>query len=331
MNNIIGTYINNTQEKLKKYSNLILKSKYDRRISDELIQTYIDARYYNYDVNYKIRIFYRRIYDALRRKSDILIKEEPRKKELIDNTLALFQYYFYFDNVRDNVEIEEIVKSIEEKRIFKLKLKSALKDNFREEFTEIVKRDIKEANNYLELYETNDFGLNIKRVNSKDNEFYRVKLKYNFEFPEIFSKEAIEEVFNTDIVNEDKLFVEYPMIANLALKDILNANFNKVYICDFTTELFNKKQKLEQLLGIIDNQAAQDKISLEVSYEDFINNKEEIFKCIKRGFRFVLKTNNEMPKLSNEELKILEIFNCIIISTNDVNKRKYKNIKILEE
>ena len=48
MENLIEKHISNTQKKLKKCNSLILKSKYDKYVSDILIQTYIDARYYNF-------------------------------------------------------------------------------------------------------------------------------------------------------------------------------------------------------------------------------------------------------------------------------------------
>ena len=329
MDNIIGNHINNTQKKLKRYNNLILKSKYDKMISDELIQTYIDARYYNYGVNSKIRVFYRRIYNALKKKSEELIKKEPRRKELIENTVSLFQYYFYFDNVRNNVEIEKIVESIAEWRIFKLNLRSAIKDNFAKEFLEMVKDDIEQENKLLDGYGTTDFELDIKKINPQNNNYFRVSLKYNVGFPEIFSKETIEEVFNTDIIAEDKLFVEYPMITNKVLNEILDGNFSKIYICDFSVDLFDKKKKLEQLLEVINNQAAQEKIYFEVTYDEFVKNKLNIFKLRQRGFSFALKTNDKMPQLSSEELKILEVFNCIVVDINDINQKKYKNNKIL--
>ena len=121
------------------------------------------------------------------------------------------------------------------------------------------------------------------------------------------------------------------MISVRVLNEILAGNFNKKYICDFSANLFKKKKKLEQLLQILDNQAAQDKIFFEIKYQEFLENKEEIFKLIKRGFSFALKTNSAMPKLLNEEINILEIFNCIIVDNNDINKTKYKNIKIIEK
>lgn len=249
---------------------------------------------------------------------------------ILDN-LSLFQYYFYFDNVRSNLEVDEVIKSIVEKRITKFNLKSAQTDNFKEEFTKLVNEDIDDMNYFLDKYESEDFDLEIRKVNPKNNKYYRVKLNYNFDFPEIFSKEIIEEVFNSDITAEDKLFVEYPMIANIALKDIIIGNFTKMYICEFCSGLLKKKKKLEQLLEILNNPAAQDKILFEINYEEFKDNKNELFSIINKGFKFALKTNDNMPKLSTEELNIVEIFECIIISNNDVNKNDYKNTKIIEK
>lgn len=330
MNNIFEKYISSTQKRLKKYNSLILKSRYDKTISDELVQAYIDARYYNYDVNPDIKVFYRRIYDTIKRRSEKLIKKMPRNSELILDNLSLFQYYFYFDNVRYNVQVEEIVKSIAEKRIKKFNLKSAATDNFYDEFLKLVTEDIAEADSYLDIFDSGDFYLDIKKVNPKDKLYYKTTLNYTFDFPEIFSQEAIDEVFFKEVTSEDKLFVEYPMVASVALKDVIVGNFSKVYICEFSPRLLTKKKKLDQLLEILNNQAAQEKILFEIDYNDYIDNKTEVFRVINKGFRFCLITNDNMPKLSSDEIKMLEIFDCVITSTNDINKKQYKNSKIIE-
>ena len=69
-------------------------------------------------------------------------------------------------------------------------------------------------------------------------------MRYTFEFPEIFSQDAIDEVFFKEVTSEDKLFVEYPMVASVALKDVIVGNFTKVYICEFSPRLLEKKKKL---------------------------------------------------------------------------------------
>lgn len=328
MNNIVQKHISDTQKRFKKYFSMILKSKYDREVADELIQAYIDSRYYNYEVNNTIRIFHRRIYEAIKVKAETLRAELPDKIDIIDYTQELFQYFFYFDYVRKNVEISKVIKLISEKREKKYNLRNPDTKNFIKEFSNLVESDLNKINHLLKLYDsTKDFEITLKKL---DDTMYRVKLLYNFDFPEIFSKEIIEETFETDVIGEDRLFVEYPMIANEVLKEILNGNFSRIYVVDFATSLLKKKKKLEQLLEILENQAAQDKIYFEIKFEDFVKNKKEVFEIIKRGFKFALVTNSEMPKFTKDELQITEVFGCILADTNDVNKKRYKNDKILE-
>ncbi|HIT71015.1 MAG TPA: hypothetical protein IAD08_03770 [Candidatus Scatovivens faecipullorum] len=328
MNNIVQKHISDTQKRFKKYFSMILKSKYDREVADELIQAYIDSRYYNYEVNNTIRIFHRRIYEAIKVKAETLRAELPDKIDIIDYTQELFQYFFYFDYVRKNVEISKVIKLISEKREKKYNLRNPDTKNFIKEFSNLVESDLNKINHLLKLYDsTKDFEITLKKL---DDTMYRVKLLYNFDFPEIFSKEIIEETFETDVIGEDRLFVEYPMIANEVLKEILNGNFSRIYVVDFAESLLKKKKKLEQLLEILENQAAQDKIYFEIKFEDFVKNKKEVFEIIKRGFKFALVTNSEMPKFTKDELQITEVFGCIFADTNDVNKKRYKNDKILE-
>lgn len=330
MNNIIEKHIIKTQKRFKKYCNLILKSKYDRVIAEELIQRYVDARYYNFEVDESIKVFYRRIFDAIKRRAAELIKEEPSKKEVIDYTTDLFQYFFYFDFVRNNMEADLVINKIADMRATRLNIKSAETADFIQGFAKLVEEDTLEVQENIDKYNSEDFDLEIKKISSTNKEFYRVKLIYNFEFPKIFSQEAIDEVYNTDIIGEDRLFVEYPMIVNTTLIDILNGVFNKYYIVDFSVDLLKKTKKLEQMLQILENQAAQDKIIFEIGFEDFKDNKTDVFKLIKRGFGFALKTNSDMPVFTLDELKILDIFDCIIVDPEDVNKGKYKKKKVIE-
>lgn len=330
MNNIIEKHIIKTQKRFKKYCNLILKSKYDRVIAEELIQRYIDARYYNFEVDESIKVFYRRIFDSIKKRSIELIKEEPSKKEIIDYTTDLFQYFFYFDFVRNNMEADLVINKIADMRATRLNIKSAETADFIQGFAKLIEEDTLEVQENIDKYYSDDFELDIKKVSSSNKEFYRVKLVYNFEFPKIFSQEAIDEVYNTDIIGEDRLFVEYPMVVNTTLIDILNGVFDKYYIVDFSVDLLKKKQKLEQILQVLDNQAAQDKIIFEITFDDFKDNKSEVFKLIKRGFGFALKTSFDTPKFTLDELKILDIFDCIIVDPEDVNKGKYKKKKVIE-
>lgn len=331
MSNIIGNHIKKAEKKLRKYCSIILRQKYDFQITTELVKTYIDGRYYNYFENPKSKIFYKNIQDAVITKGEELKKKNPDKLEKIEDTVALFPYFFYFDYVRNNISIQEVIKEIDEKRKKQFAIRNADKDDFIVEFTELIISDLKEIEYELEKYGTNDFELKIKKVTPKNNKLYDVQLDYNFKFPQIFSKEAIDITFNTDVIAEDKLFVEYPMIINIALIDILQGNFSKIYFVEFYAPLLEKKKKLEQILETLENQAAQDKIYLKIEYDEFFKYKKEIFDLIKRGFRFVLITNSGMEKLSREELKILDVFEYIFANDYDVNKNLYNKNKLIEK
>ena len=95
---------------------------------------------------------------------------------------------------------------------------------------------------------------------------------------------------------------------------------------------FHKKEgeNKNMLLEILENQATQDKIYQEIKFEDFVKNKKEVFEIIKRGFKFALVTSSEMPSFTKDELQITEVFGCILADTKDVNRKKYKNDKIIE-
>lgn len=328
MSNIIKDHISRTEKKLKKYCNIILKNKYDAQITTELIKTYIDARYYDYFENRNSKVFYKSIQNAIENRGSELKEKYAEKIEKIDFTVSLFPYFFYFDYVRNNVSIQEIIEEIDKKRKSTFGIKST--DDFILEFTEMVIADFKEVDDEIEKYNTKDFELKIKRINPKDNRLFKVNLDYNLKFPMIFSKEAIDITFNTDIIAEDKLFVEYPMIASVALTDILQGNFSKMYLVEFSASLLKKKKKLEQILQTIDNPCAQDKICFEIGYDDFVASKVEIFSLIKRGFKFALLTDSTMEELSQEKLKILEIFEFILVGENDINKNLYNKSKIIE-
>ena len=228
------------------------------------------------------------------------------------------------------MEADLVINKIADMRATRLNIKSAETADFIQGFAKLIEEDTLEVQENIDKYYSDDFELDIKKVSSSNKEFYRVKLVYNFEFPKIFSQEAIDEVYNTDIIGEDRLFVEYPMVVNTTLIDILNGVFDKYYIVDFSVDLLKKKQKLEQILQVLDNQAAQDKIIFEITFDDFKDNKSEVFKLIKRGFGFALKTSFDTPKFTLDELKILDIFDCIIVDPEDVNKGKYKKKKVIE-
>ena len=121
-------------------------------------------------------------------------------------------------------------------------------------------------------------------------------------------------MYNSGIIAEDKLLVEYTLLSVVAIRDILNANFKDVYIAEFATSLFTKKQKLDTVLNIIDNQAMQDKIIINVSYEDLKHYKLIILEYVNRGYNFAITLDNSLKDV--DEIESLNIFRTVIVPKN---------------
>ena len=310
--NIMAEYTEYTKKFLKELMQEYFKEQYDKAIVEEYIETYIEARYNNYGGNEKQRVFYRRIYSALQEKAERLeYNADEEKHQIIKNMLEVFQYIFYIDFVRPlKIELKEFVNQMYEKRITKFQMKrdGTLKDNL----YKMIKNFREEKEQYLKKFDSDDFELEIEKYHLiKD--VYKVNLKYNFKLPYIFSDNAISDVYNENIINEDKLIIQYLMLTVYNIKMILEGKFNTQYLIDFPMTLFGKSKKLEQALRIINDPAIQDKIKIKIKYRDFIIHREEIYELMKNGYKFAVIIDDSFI-ISKEHIKKLAIFNYIIVS-----------------
>ncbi len=310
--NIMAEYIDYTKKFLQELLEEYFKEQYDKEIAKEYIDTYIDARYSNYGGNEKQRVFYRRIYSALQKKSQELeYNADEEKHKIIKNMLETFQYIFYIDFVRPiKIELKEFINQMYEKRIekFEMKRDGALRDNL----YKMIKNFREEKEKYLKSFESEDFELVITKY-PLIKDVYKVNLKYNFKLPYIFSSQAIEDVYNENIVNEDKLIIEYLMLTVFNIKMILDGKFNTQYLIDFPMSLFEKTKKLDQALRIINDPIIQDKIKIKIKYRDFIIHRNEIYELMKSGYKFAVIIDDSFI-ISKEHIKKLEIFEFVILS-----------------
>ncbi|MCF0126557.1 MAG: hypothetical protein HUJ68_12545, partial [Clostridia bacterium] len=137
---------------------------------------------------------------------------------------------------------------------------------------------------------------------------------------------AIEEVYNENVINEDKIIIQYLMLAILNLKNIEIGNFTTQYLVNFPVTLFEKEKKLEQVLRIINSQAIQDKVNLKIQFKDFTEYKDKIYDLMQEGYRFVMVLDDTF-NVSIEEIRKLSMFKYIILSTS---LDKYDRIKEYE-
>ena len=337
MKNLMDEYIDFTSKKIKKYAKMILRNKYNEDITQEFLRTYINSRYYNINED-SSRPFYLKITDALSKKQEILLRNEKyqdeKSKNVIECTKQIFVYMLFFDNVR-KVENFKNIKSIREVIIQLLRyceneLGIKLRENIEEELYNEITSDMLEKDIYLDNFETENFILDFEKDKKNEN-IYHTKLDYNIRLPMQYSFEAIEKVYNSGTVAENKIVVEYVLLSVVAIRDILNGNFKDIYIAEFCSSLLKKQQKLEGVLTILTNQALQDKIILTIEYRDYQKNREAILAYTARGFKFAIELDDYLENI--DEIKKLKMFKFILVPQNIKlykeiikNKKDFSNI-----
>ena len=336
MKNIMDTYLNFTEKKIKKYMRMIFAGYYDEKIVSEYLRTYINARYYNIRNTEKpARAFYLRILDELEFKQNILIRKNEEEAEnieekeanlkLINTVKEVFGYILFFDNVRnvDNFKsinsIKEVIKKIMQTVNVEFKIKTT--KDFEETFYKEITSDMLDKEIFLDKFETDEFSLRFENSAIRDDLYYAM-LEHNVRMPSQYSESAIEKVYTEGSVAEDKLQIEYILLSLVAMRDIINGNFKDSYLAEFTSTLFKKKQKLDSILSLIGNQALQEKISLNISYSDYIKNQKGVLEYTKKGYNFVITLDDSIKSV--EDVEKLKMFKIVIAPKKLV---LYKEIK----
>ena len=365
MKNLMDVYLSFTERKIKKYMKLIFNQYYDENIVNEYLRTYINARYYNIiNIEKPARAFYLRILDELDYKEDTLMEkcekeaeslsEKQQRLKVISTVKEVFGYILFFDNVR-NIENFKTIGSIKEivakalavaSEAYGFKVPKDAEDKIYKE----IKSDLLSKDLFLDKFDTDEFMLNFENSELRDDLFF-VELLYNVKMPMQYSSQAVAQVFSEGIIAEDKLQVEYLLMSSckslhnreanlikavsqlinligiIVIRDIVNGSFKDTYIAEFAPTLFKKKQKLDSLLSIIDNQALQSEISLNIMYSDYIKNKKSVFEYTKKGFNFTITLDNSIQ--STEDVEELKMFKIVIAQKNLVLYRDLKNNKTL--
>ena len=342
MRNLMDTYLNFTEKKIKKYMKTIFAKYYDEEVVGEYLKTYINARYYNIrNTDKPARAFYLRIQDELEFKENILhkkndtetedIDEKLEKRKIIKTVKEVFSYILFFDNVR-NIENFKNIDSMKEivSKMMQIVTKEFEDINTSKELEEKLNKEItsdmldKEV--FLDKFETEDFILDIEECDAQED-LYFVKLDHNVKMPMQYSEAAISKVFTEGIVAEDKLEIEYILLSLVSLRDIINGSFKDMYVVEFTPTLFKKKTKLDSILTLLENQALQEKISLNITYSDYVKNQKSILEYTNKGYSFVITLDNSIKSV--EDVERLKMFKIVIVPKNLVLYKEIKSNKAL--
>lgn len=309
MNNI-DKYIKFIKDYLTEYFKLIVKDKYKKNVYNEMLNTYIDIRYFNkYDKKYKQ--IEKNIEYYIQENLRTLIEEDNKLVKNVNELYYFFWYLLYLDNTLEYDNLDKLIDKI----IIDRKEKLDLNDDITKELKSLVKESEKKKNNFFNEYLSDTFNLELKSTNIKN--VYNVLLSYNIKFPKIYSSYSINRVFKSDIISEDMCFIEYNLISKIVLDNILNKEYLKEYLVDFPFIITSKKEKTNRLLNIITNDLIRENVIIKVTYEYYTKYKSFISDLIKDGVKFAVIIDDTFDY---EESSIiwLNIFTYIITTKDDV-------------
>ena len=317
--NISNDYVNFVKKSITNYTKIIMGKNFNKEIFDTLLNTYINTRYYNYYdskyKNYSLNINYYLKDEVLK----LMQTDNQKYNELAKKTYLIFKYIIYFDNVLEYDSLDKIVDDIIEFRIKNFELYS---ESFAKEFTSFVKEDNKRKKTYLESLKNDKLILTNTKTN-KSNVFF-ANLLPTMTFPKIYSNYSINKVYNEGIINEDKLFITYHLVNKELLLNAIKGIYDIKYIVDFPLSILEKKDKTTRLLNTINSEVTRDNVIMNITYSNYLINKESIESMLKDGYKFSVILDDKYDY--QEKSKIwLSIFSYIILDKDtpfDYEKEK---------
>ena len=153
---------------------------------------------------------------------------------------------------------------------------------------------------------SNDFSVDKKETNLEN--VFDVILDNSINIPDLFSDIAVNRVYNTGVINEDKMLVYYTLLSREILLDMINYDYNKKYLISFPESIIDRSNKLENLLKIIDLDYLKEKIVMEISYHDYKEYKDSYDYLIHKGYSFAVIIDDEIK----DDIVTFNVFAYII-------------------
>lgn len=303
--NILEEYIKFEKSNIKKLAKSVLSDLYEEESFDKLLNAYIENRYYNF-YNDKHDNLEDNIFEHLKDVLDKLFEgasEESKNK--YSQMYVLFNYILCFDEV-NIIKDKTLVRLLCDYRYELTNLKDEI---FKSNISKLIATSKKKREEFFEYFHSDDFYLE-RNTTSRDN-IVDIVLDYNINFSKLYSDYAIERVFNSDTINEEKLLVEYYLITEVIIKDIRECIFDKYYLLEFTSSLFENKELLTKLLNISSNDCFKSQAVLKVTYNDFTKYGNSIKDLIKAGYKLAIIVNDE--EIIEDDFVLLSIFEYIIV------------------
>ena len=313
----IEKYLKSIKECYIEFLKVILDKYYSKNVITVFLNEYINVRYYNL-YEEKFKSLEKNIKYYLNEKVVSIVNDYDNK--LIENNYYFFWYICYLDNITHCPNNKILIEKIAIDRKEKLSLENDITDILEK----IIKKLDKIQNDFFSKYESNTFSLQINKTNLKN--IYFTNIKYDITFPKIYSNYSINKVYNSPIIDEDVHFILYNMVSIIILKNVINNNYDEVYIVTFPLSIILKKDKLNRLINVINSDIIKNNLVINIKYTDYLNNKDLIDLYIKEGIKFSLELDDKF-EFNDKNLIWLELFSYIYGTQNSLIDRNKLIIK----
>ena len=315
--NIVIKYTRLIKSRFEEFFKIVLKNKYQKNLVDLFIDRYIEVRYLD-ETNYdKEKDFIERLNKEL---VDVYNENENKDNEdLLKTIVALFGYLTYLDDlaeVRENLKIIDALSKDVELRI-------ELTNDLYSEIKEWYYTFKSDKSRFYDQVSSKEFSIIKTSVFRKT---YEVDIEHNVKITNLYSDYAINKAFNSGVVNEDKLFINYVLTSFEILNNAINLDYSSRYIVPLANTLYDKEKKIERLFNVINNELTKKMISIKINYTDYKQHKQFINNKIKEGYSFaVVLDTDDIDK--NE----LILFSYVYVFENskmfDIIDKDSKNIE----
>lgn len=270
-------------------------------IREKLIDSYIDAKYYNYYIDGKEsnrKNSLSKIKDVIKAAADEIVNSYHKKDEKYKSIVDMYANAFML--IASLEQAKDLISELKAKKEFYRKEISKYCDDFDDEKIEyVISGILKIQRNYngmleclLKNLDTNMFDLKFNKLSSRKN-MYGLELEHNISFSKVYSDYIIDKTYTEGIIAEDKLSVMLTMLSVQLIRDMLSANFNRKYILYVPTSLYSKEKKLQKLLRLIDDKYAKENVILLITFEDLLKNKRVVKEVRRMGYKFALAFDKE--------------------------------------
>ena len=282
--NIIDEYIKYIKKSFSSLFKIVFKDAFKKSFYVTFLDKYISVRYYDETNYHSEKDFIKRINRELVDIYGDIIDED--NVDDLKNMIAFFAYVVYFDDILIVEKDMEIINSLINDSLFNFENKDELKQQIKDWYISF-KEGKERFNNVIETKYFNVVEEKLRR-----NLSYLV-LEHNVKISNLYSEYAINKVYTTGIINEDKLFITYILASHMVLNNAINLDFSRKYMVPIASSLFEKEKKFVRLINILNNPLAKNSISIRITYTDYISNKNKIDKLINEGYSFGLEIDEK--------------------------------------